>query len=547
MTLPIPVSIRLRTATRDVHITSEVDDLAFSATSPGGFEACTLSLHRPITFTPGEVAQFGRLYIYDARNGSTVWEGRLQDPGRSAGGDGQVYQLAGVGGSAHLQDSTVPLIYVDQDMTRWTKARGASGEAQSAQVTASESPTGGDSALVNAFPAGLTVASGSCCSAYYPGLQDAGQELAVFDWSWDTGVTNANWTLRALSSSTHVVRTEISNTAGGPNSTAVIGSPAAFVIGDDKPYLQFRWIGGASSTGGSDAVWAAFKTVVIRTVTYLQDGTKQTSGYTSLDRTIKASTVVADLLGRLLTDVIDGANATIASTVYAIDQLAYPDCVSPAGVLADLLELEPAYTYHVWETNPQNDLFRFEWVPWPSDVRYEADVLDGFSSPSSGNTLYDSVRIRWRNVRGYSFSQVRTQTVPALATAGFSRTAYLDLGDVTGSLAAVQRAGDGFLAEHQYPVNAGRLVVTRPIVDYQTGRMVQPWEIRPGNLVRVRGVESYPDSLNPDGRDGLSIFRIAATSYSAADAAATLDLDSYAPSVARAVAAIVRRPLVRRR
>jgi hypothetical protein len=43
VSVPEALSIRLRTGTaanpiRDVHITSEVDDLAFGSTSPGGFD-----------------------------------------------------------------------------------------------------------------------------------------------------------------------------------------------------------------------------------------------------------------------------------------------------------------------------------------------------------------------------------------------------------------------------------------------------------------------------------------------------------------------------
>lgn len=543
MTIPVPLSVRLKTSARDIHITPEVDNLVFGSTSPGGYDNCTVSLHRPLNVMPGEVKQFGRLYVYGPTG--VVWEGRMQDPGRTAGSDGEVYDIAAVGGQAHLQDDTIPYIMVDRDMSRWVKDRGAAGERQSTTVSASE--VSGNPILMLSFPAGLTVPTDAACTAIYWHIINAGHKLAILDYSWDTGITNGSWEIRGLSDSTHIVRTNTANTAGGGSSTAVVGVTTNFVFGDDIPYVQFKWTSAPSSTGGSDDVWASIQDLVVATVQYNKDGTEKTSGYSSSDKTILASTVVADLLGRLLSDTYDGATAAIATTSYAIDQLAYPDGVNPAQVLEDLLKLEQAYTWHVWESNPSNSKFKFEWVAWPTSVRYEADIIDGFQAPASGNTIFNRVRVRYRSPNGLTKQVRRDSTVPSLVAAGFSRAAFIDQGDEVGSSAAATQAGDGFLSQHIYPLNAGRLTVARPILDLQTGRMVQPYEVRAGSLIRVRGVESYPDSLNASSRDGLTVFKIAATSYSAQDAAATLDLDSYAPSVARAIAALRKRPAVRRR
>lgn len=541
MSLLVPLSVRLQTSARDVHVTTDVDNLSFGSTSPGGFDSCTVSLHRPLRLMPSEVGQFGRLYVYGP-TGAVVWEGRMQDPGRAAGTDGEVYDIAALGGQAHLQDDTIPYIMIDRDLTRWVKDPGASGERTSTTVSATE--VTGIPVLMLQFPAGLDIPTNAACTAIYWPLQNAGMELAVYDYSWDSGVNN--WELRALSDSTHQVRTNTTSTSGGGNSTAIVGVTTNFAVGDDLPYVQLRWPGANTNTGTSDIGWASIQDLVVVAIRYNQNGTKKTSGYSSSDKTILASTVVADWVGRQMTDVWDGANASIATTSYAIDQLAYPDGVSGAKLFEDLLALEQAYTWHVWESSDTGK-FKFEWITWPTTVRYEADITDGYQSQSSGNTIYDRVRVRYRDVKGLSKSVLRTSTVPSLVNAGFHRTAFIDQGDEVGSSAAATQAGDAFLGEHIYPFNAGRLTVARPILDSQTGRMVQPWEIRAGSLIRVRGVESYPDSLNASSRDGLTIFKIAAASYSTQDAAASLDLDSYAPSVARALAALGKRPAVRRR
>jgi hypothetical protein len=168
------------------------------------------------------------------------------------------------------------------------------------------------------------------------------------------------------------------------------------------------------------------------------------------DNFVYADQVVADLLGRTLTATVDGATATIATTTYHIDHLAYPDGVTPAKVLEDLIGFEQAFTYHLWESNPANDKFRFEWVAWPTTVRYEADVVDGFDSPASGNSVYNRVAVRYRN-RGVTNVAFRTQTAPMLTAAGFDRTGWLDLGDEAASSANAARAGDQYLTEHQVP------------------------------------------------------------------------------------------------
>jgi hypothetical protein len=544
VTLPVPLSVRLRTTMRDVHVTDEIADLSFGSASPGGYTECSATLHRPLSFTPGEVAQFGRLYVYDSRG--VVWEGRLQDPGRTAGGDGEVYQLAAVGGSSHLQDDTRQLIYVDTDLTKMVKIDNATPGSTIEQI--SDIDISGNAAMVLRIPQGTAVdgAIPSRAVSAHIGIATAGQKLARVSFTWDSGLTAATLTAALYAATQGVGAADVPwsatfNVAGG-TVAAVVGTD--WTNGRNRPIIRFHYSGAAGNVS-ADTWWLQINDLVIRTMLYLRDGTERTSPYAT--DTLLVSEVVADLLGRVLGATIDGANAVIDVTTWPVEQLTYPDGVTPAKVLEDLVGFEQAFTWHIWETNPANDKFRFEWVAWPTTVRYEADVVDGFSASASGNTVYDQVAVRWHN-RGNIHVSLRTQTVPMLTDAGFSRTAFIDLGDDASTQGNAHRVGDEFLTEHQYPTNGGRLTVAGPIIDYADGRMVQPWEIRAGSLIRVRGVESYPDSLNGTGRDGLTVFKVAATSYSASEATATLDLDTYAPSVSRAIAELKwRRPIIRRR
>jgi hypothetical protein len=514
-----------------MHLTRYLRDLQFREVATGGFASATFSIDRPLGVMPQELDYFANVYIYD-HTGATVWEGRLEDLGIESGDQGQVWRISALGPSTHASDRNVPLIYVDTSWDKWIKARSASGEQQNTQVSTGDDPGGsGDASLVLSFPTGMTVPTNGACTAYYLCLDASGQNMAVFDYSWDAGLTSASWEIRGFSSGTNVVRTQSASTGGGGTSTALVGS-GSFAFGDHRPIVQFRWTGAASGTGTSDIVWASIKEICVRATTYTKAGSEESSGYSSADKTILASTVVADLLGRLL-DQYDGANATIDTTTYAITQLAYYDGVTPREVLDDLMEFEPGYRWGAYESTTGG--YRFEWKAWPTTVRYEAAVHDGFDSPASATDVWNAVRVYYEDSLGQTVSVRSTSTVDALDDANLTREAKLDLVG-TGSSANATQTGVQFLAEHERPAASGTLRISRPVIDLIDGRWVQPWQIRAGELIRVRDVQPRVDALTATGRDGISVFKIASREYSTADATATLELDEYTLSTARALA-----------
>ncbi len=549
MSLTMPLSVRLKTSKRDLHVTREVSDLTFGTVSPGGYDTATITLHRPLAFTPAEVAQFGRLYIYDGRTGSTVWEGRLQDPGRTAGGEGEVYQLQAVGGQAHLQDDTRPLYLIDTEHERWDQIDKVTPGSLVEKI-ADLNDTGVPVILLR-IPMGTAVnpTDPSRCVIAHRGFATAGQKIARVSYNYDCGLTSASLTHSLYAATQGVGAADIAaSTTFSTTSSAfarVLGTN--WTVGRNLPIIRFHYTGAAAPSGPSaDTWWLQVSGIVARATMYDKSGGEITNPVFYAGDTMLASDVVADTLGRFLTSTIDTAGATIYTTSYAIDQIAYPDGANPLKILGDMLAVEQAYTWHVWASNPDNGKFSFEWVPWPTTVRYEADVADGFQASASGNTIYNQARVRWHN-RGTIHVSLRTLANTMLTSAGFDRSHYIDLGDEASTQANAHRVGDQFLTEHQVPTNAGRLTVARPILDIAAGRMIQPWEIRAGQLIRVKGAESYPDALNNNGRDGLTVFKVAATSYSTADGTATLDLDTFAPTVARALAAVKKRPPARRR
>jgi hypothetical protein len=546
VSLTIPLTVRLKTARSDRHITRDLRDLTFRESAVGGWASATMSLDRPLRLQPDEIAYYANVYIYAGSR--TVWEGRLEDPGRGASEDGQIWSLTAMGPAAHARDRTVPLVYVDTSLTDLVRADNVTRGGTNSVGGDPSVTTGTQEALTLQFVQGLGLVANSRVVVRYIKLMETGQHLARLDYTWDSGRTSTSLQVEVVcrtdgvTATGEVARSDNFNTAGAGSSPKLIVTD--FNSGRNTAELRIIWTGGAV-TVADDVTWASIRNLVIMATRYNKAGTELLTAASYTTNTVLASDVVADLLGRLLTSY-DGANAKIAATAYTINQFAYPDGTTAADIFNDLMALEPAYRWGAYESNSVG-LYRFEWTTWPTNVRYEADVTDGYDAPGSADGLYNAVRVRWRDAKGAIRSTRRTASVPALTAAGLTREASIDLGDNVGSQAEANQAGDQFLAEHTYAPNAGTLTVARPILDQISGRMVAPWDIKAGELIRVRGILPRIDALNATARDGVTVFRVWSKEYNAANAAATLELDSYSASTARALAQLKARPNTRRR
>jgi len=540
MTLTVPLTVRIG----DRSITTEVSGVGFRKEAIGGVQSITLRLARPLDRFDIDLAAYSRVYIYDARTTETIAEGRLSDTGRSASsGEGQQWDMTAFGPAQHASDKTVPLVYVDQSLTDgWRQVNRVVKGATFSQSTKPNSTS--DSAAecqVFQFPNGTALATNDEVTARYERIRECAMKLGSFGFDWDAGVTNADYSIKGIpltdGTTGSAAFSATFNTAGGTGVSKVVVTD--FSNGRNTLDTSIRYTG-AGATPASDAFWGAFSLLWIRSLLLDSSGTEITgAGGGYANGYVFAYQVVGDLLGRVL-DQFDGANASIATTSYQIDQLVYYDGATAAQVFDDLMLLEPAYR---WTTGPSNSagLYSFSWEAWPTSVRYEVTLDDGGTFPTSAQELYNSVLVRRRDKRGRVRSTIRTGTCPILDNAGIDRQAMIDIGDEAASSSNASRVGDNFLAEHQYPANAGTLTVNRPIMDLELGRMVLPHEIEPGELIRVRGVESYTDALNASSKDGLTVFRIWSSSYNSDSDSVSLELDTYSRTTANALARLARR------
>jgi hypothetical protein len=534
MTLPIPLTVRVQTARADRHIKADLHDLSFRSVVPGGFASARMTISRPLALQPDDVAYYGKVEIQDERNAQTVWAGRLEDPGRSVGSSGELWELAAVGPSAHAQDRTVPLIYVDRNLTRWyrTQVGGTSLVKDATDTTTEYELDDVLDAMTLTFPNGTPLPTNGLMRMQYRAIREAGQRIARFDYRHVEGWISTSAKVRAYMYPTVSLERDDNFSTTETNLSARVMT-TNFAVTKDVVELRIMWTGAPTTAG--DGVWSSIGSPYVMAQRFDKTGAVVgASGYTSYQ--VKASEIVADLLGRLLTQY-DGANATVETTTFGIEQAAYPDGIAPAGVLADMIEIEPTFYWAAWEQNPNNGKHRFEWRTWPTTVAYDATVDDGYTSSGSAEGLYNEVMVRWRNARGELKQARRTQTVAALTDAGLTRDGFRDLGDEIASSVTAIQVGDQFLIEHKTAPNAGRLTVARPIYDHTLGRSVMPWEIRPGKLIRVRGILASSDALNATSRDGVTVFKVIAVDFDASSASATLELDSQPPSMAHMLAA----------
>lgn len=545
MSIPLPLTVRLRTVRADRNITLQISDLSFRTVVPGGYASATVNLQRPIRLRPDELQLFGKLFIHDARNGRVVWEGRVEDLGRQANTSGQLWEIVAIGPSVHATDRTYPIIYVDTRLGMWDRSSTGLNYAPFSTGTIGNDATDtAEGQLEIRVEKDVSLPASRRGDMWYRAIYEADQRLARISITWKGGFNDLNWFVQIV---TRDNPTGAGNVAKSTNistggTTLIAKVTADFTDGHDLAHFRFESPPSTITTGGDGWI-----TGIPRVNAMLKntDGTNITdSAYYSL-ASVTATEVVKDLLGRVLAEY-DGPNAVVEATSYAIDQLAYEDGTTAQQIFEDLMLLEPAYYWAAWESNTAG-LHRFEWRAWPTTVRYEAGIQDGFDSPSSAAEIYNRVRVRYRNNLGIGVTVRRNQVVPELDDAGLLREHFIDLGDEIGTRTNAERVGDNFLAEHLRPPNAGTLTIARPILDRVTGRMVMPWEILPGNLVRVHGVQPRIDSLNASARDGDTVFKMASVDFSAADAAARVELDAYTATVARALADLGKKPPIRRR
>lgn len=536
--MSVPFDVVLVGAGGSEHIGNKCSDLVFGSTDPGGFASVTVTLAEPVEYDA--VIEFAEVAVYDGQTHEQVGGGRLIQPQKSVGDDGQVWALTAIGeGPAHMLDRTLPVMWIDTQLENFYP-RQRFRVAARLEIGATPEPgaSTSDSALIVGLPGGSVIGNNFVGAFYHDLLVQCGQQLGGYGFTRYGGLASSDYqTQSAVYGDDGSPSTAVISSANFSTSSVTAGPfvvTTDFTAGADVLRLGADKSAGGATTIANDTTWTSFYNVYVAARRFLKDGTNAANS-AHANAYVLASEVVADMLGRGWLPRFDGANATIDTSTHQFDQLVYLDGVTPHQVLEDLLSIESGYTWQVWEKQ-LNDLYRFEFVARSTEVRYEATAADGFESPAPQTDLYNEVKVRYANKAGKIRWATATQTVPSLTALGITRTAVLDLSNEAGSAASAAQAAADFLAAHATPPNAGTLKVARPIFDLEAGRYVKPWEVRAGGLIRIKDSEARMETLTADGPDGITVFRIVSASYSTSEGAATLELDEYAHSDSREIA-----------
>ena len=538
----VPLAVRVSNARVDQMLTGYLHgDLHFTKTDPGGFRAASFTVSQKLGFRTDMIQPYSRIYIYNQRNGDTVFEGDVSHPGRSVSDDGALLEVQVEGGVERLNDWSGQRIFIDTDMTAWN----LTNQSTRGGLVSTGDDLGGSGAdaLTLSFPNSFHVDLNYRSEVSYTRLVEAGQELGRVNYSWDGGL-GTGWLIRLIvSPPSTIARSQVVSTTGSGGSGAVVGG--GIPVGAITPFLQFIWPNaGGSSTGTTDVTWVSLMGVTVVARLHLKDGSFKTSGYVDW---VTADVVWEDLLGDILASTFDGANASIdLGTGYNITQLAYPDGTTPMQVADALMGFEPACTYIVGPSNPINDKYSLTWMSRSDVPRYEFSTwADEHSGGAQAVEQYNEAVARWRAPTGEIRSTITTQSVPEMTAAGRTRRYYQDLTDTVSSATNATQANATVLNDHRFPLNGGQVTVSRPVVDLWTGRTVQPFEIQPGYIARIVGINPSRDALNNSPRNGSSLCRIVNTDYSSGSNSVSIALDSVPYSMARAIKAAKPKPLPR--
>jgi hypothetical protein len=536
-----PLAVRVANANFDTHITRLIDDVEFSTAAPGGFDTCSFEMAKPIFDSPEELAVESRVVVYDTRNGRTVWEGKLTDPGRSFDDTGHKWSMTAMGPKKHASDRVSPYVAIDSNLDAWKQGFTVVPEADASNSVV---PNQDDSpALLFKFPRGIAVAQGDVITMRYDLIGDAGMKIGAFRYTHQEGQTSVSWEIRGgtkqIGGGVTIVRTQTYDTA-----VRTIGAIDSSDVGTNEDQALVRAArAGIATNVTTDNTWQAITAFYVIAKLFKADGNYRTGAGVYPIGYLTADWIVTDLLVRFC-PLFDALNAVIDVTTYQIDQFSYPTGTRTFDLLNDLSLFHPDKRFCAWETNPATGLYKVEWTGWGAQPRYEATTQDGVDLPGSSTDLYSRVTVQGIDPRGRVQSLVvetTDETVLRLLD-GLEREAEpIDLGSEVFSTANATRVGNQFLSANNTPPASGTLTVKRAIRDLLTGRIIQPWEIRAGSLIRVRGLSPTATGVTATDRDGATVFRVAATSFRDSEQTATLTLDSRSYSIEQIIARLARR------
>jgi carbohydrate binding protein with CBM4/9 domain len=536
----------------DVWVTKFVDDFSFRHTAPGGCASCTIKVHNRdnTEWQPSRIATlFYRVQIVDLRSAEILWEGRIEDPAEQV--DDEVWEIGVLGSQVAATDVRMPVLYVDNTLDNWrideADAWDVDKNADTKTIEVKMKPGylyGAGTEFITLHYNGLAAmaAAAARISMTYKGT-GPGAQAANFDMLLDVNVLgNIDVTAFSAAQITKVnvvpadmsttdwaqaINLEIRRRAGTGNYT--IGASEEGIARFKYPKVvavRFDELGnnlGAASDYAVDylVTWQIIKDVIAR---FLDGGWK--TGFYAQWNLSRASNGV---YGSPAYGSVRGDNAFIDTTdTNRITNLWWTDPVDAKTILETMMLVQRNAYWAIWESGHRTFItsdyksfpdvkeyqFRFEWARWPTSWNYLVSSADGMAQQTDGEQLYNSGAVIWEDPVWHSMTTTNvedantgtaTQVGPTrwqtyeLETR-FTRFQTVVVPDavepgswLSGEDGEYLRATLGATTD---PLNSGTITIRRPIQFVDSGDsdgggfagMIDPWEIRPGRLLKIRDI-----------------------------------------------------------
>jgi hypothetical protein len=535
----------------DIHLTRWVDDFSFRHTAPGGCASATIKFRVP-DGSNVDPQMFGSLYyriqIFDKRSAEVLWEGRVEDPATQVAED--AWELGVLGGQVATTDVNMPVLYIDNTVAQWRTisdyeeietGSDDKNNVLTAKVKSGYSWSAGQDAEIAEYNGAYACLSGIArIASTHKGTYLGGQG------------GNFQITLYQTGSFPTLLDTTTLNTGGVYKANVVGTDFTSGQISQDIILtIQRRTGTGTYQLPASEEglAWVQWPKVIGMRHDEIGNSLVAASNYAN--DWVNVHQVVRDVVGRFLAGgwwtgtlnhwnsiafsaksywaypeqgSIRGTDAFIdSSDVHKITNLWWDQAVNAKDILNTLMEVQTNAYWAVWPSDHRfeqtvfDDIliresqFRFVWARWPVSWNYLVSAEDGMEQQISGEGMYNAAAMSYDDDNSYTtgtlyanprvtvfgstvpweveevgsrFTRLKHFTYPGgVIPAGFSGVEAEDY--VRESMAAVQN-----------PVNVGTITVRRPIQMRDDGSsdgngfagMVDPWELRPGKIVKIRDI-----------------------------------------------------------
>lgn len=474
-----------------------------------GSDRASFDLHRSLEVPWSDLVAFTPITV-DC-GGVPVWSGRIRStPGRDAGG--QTITVNCEGWQYHLDDKPYPRLYVHTQLGDWIDARSLTGQnlvtpngyIQAGQVSS-------DGAITLGFPEGASVENYNKAGVVLDLGSNVTGKRVVITWDssnndstdsrlivygYDGEDTSAAPGLGADAQSVQVAN----NSAASGTSTVTFNTARRYIA------IATENNGTATRTLTAD-VWFRVKTVQVFSATAYESGNASV---------LKAETVLADVLTQGL-PMLSSATTLIGTTGVAIPDLFDFQGRSPR----EWAERVNAPWNYVLKVTPEKHL---KFAAKPTSSLYSVGAWAPYSfedaSLNSGDDLYNSAVVSYRDGTGKDTIVERTQTVDVLS--GFTRRKILSLPSRPLNTTLANQIGDTFLATHDAAQLNGSVAIPDGALRGNAGEYVHPSRLLrdTGELLRLSDrVDPTSGSL---GRMGF----IVNVSYSDQRREAQVELDN---------------------